>query len=310
MQQEAQEEEGTKKLLYDSTLKAGPKRRVLGAFQFIAKGDIVDKAAEIRQEISLTKRAPDREGEFTEEYRQLSRKVKRTGVRRVGSKAAHHDPVSVMEPWDIDILVTGQTFYLPEKRMDELLANGLRTVDLGYDMDSLKKVDKDRVWDNPRFHTRMLQVLSLTVFDISLLNPKLFEPPMVRDCAEWFKPKIASVQIGSRLTKEEKKKAAREKRREYMKELQEKIKYGIMEAPPPRVKLTNFMRTMATQASQNPTAVEQGVRKIVEERQQNHIEKNEARKLTREQKLDKHMKRLKKDSAKECRVAVFVVKVR
>jgi hypothetical protein len=94
---------------------------------------------------------------------------------------------------------------------------------------------------------------------------------------EMFKPKIVQPVLQTRLTKEEKKKAAKEKRREFMKEMQEKIKYGLMEAPPPKVKLTNFMRTLANQAVQDPTAVEQEVRKIVAENQKKHKERNEAR---------------------------------
>ncbi len=41
------------------------------------------------------------------------------------------------------------------------------------------------------------------------------------------------------------------------------------------------------------------------ERLKGHLERNAERKLTKEQKAEKMMKKLKRDSATECRVAVF-----
>ena len=97
---------------------------------------------------------------------------------------------------------------------------------------------------------------------------------------------------------EEKKKAARDKRKEYMRELQEKIKYGLMEAPPPKVKMNNFMRILANEAAADPTKVELEVKKMIDKRQQDHIERNESRKLTKEQKQEKMINKLKKDLSK------------
>lgn len=159
----------------------------------------------------------------------------------------------------------------------------------------------------------MLQLLSKFRFDSEHLNPKIFETQSGIDQSrldEMFKPRAIQPVLQTRLTKEEKKKQAKEKRREYQKELQEKIKYGIIPPPPPKVKLSNFMRTLANEAVQDPTKVEQEVRKLVEETQKKHIERNEARKLTAEQKRDKMMKKLKKDSAKECRVCIFLLRVK
>jgi len=47
------------------------------------------------------------------------------------------------------------------------------------------------------------------------------------------------------------------------------------------------------------------VRKATAERLQAHLERNAKKKLTKEQKAEKNIRKLKRDSALECRVAVF-----
>lgn len=126
--------------------------------------------------------------------------------------------------------------------------------------------------------------------------------------SEWFKPKQPQISVPMKMTKAEKKKQIKDRRKEYQKEIQEKIKYGLMPAPPPKVKLNNFMRVMANQAVQDPTKVEQEVKRLVAERQEKHVQTMESRKLTKEQKKEKMLKKLKRDSAKECRVCLFVLR--
>lgn len=198
------------------------------------------------------------------------------------------------------------TYYLPDASLREVSRVA------GVSLEDVLSHDQEKVWNNPAFHDRMLEQIKKTPFDSRFLSGKLFDvwkTPDPQTLKELFKPRAVQPAVQTRLTKEEKKKQAREKRREYQKELQEKIKYGLVPPPPPKVKLSNFMRVLANEAAQDPTKVEQEVRKLVEENQKKHIERNEARKPTAEQKKEKMLKKLKKDSAKECRVAVFVVRV-
>lgn len=123
-----------------------------------------------------------------------------------------------------------------------------------------------------------------------------------------FDSKIKKVKIGTILTKEEKIKMSKTRRREYQQEIQEEIKYGKREPPPPRLTLSNFMRILGDEATQNPTKIAMEVKKIVEQRQSKHLKRNEARKLTKDQKRDKILKKLKKDSAKETKIAIFAVR--
>jgi U4/U6 small nuclear ribonucleoprotein PRP3 len=62
------------------------------------------------------------------------------------------------------------------------------------------------------------------------------------------------------LTEKEKKKLRRKKRVEKEREKQEKISLGLMQAPPPRVTLKNYIKVMAKDAVNDPSKCEQTVR--------------------------------------------------
>lgn len=109
------------------------------------------------------------------------------------------------------------------------------------------------------------------------------------------------------LTKQERKKIKRRKRMEKEKEKQDKIRLGLMKPPPPKVKLSNMMRVLGTEAVADPSKMEKEVKKSIADRLKNHMARNEARKLTREMKAEKMLRKLKRDSAIECRVALFRV---
>lgn len=100
-----------------------------------------------------------------------------------------------------------------------------------------------------------------------------------------------------RLTKREAKKLRRQRRAELQKEKQEKIRLGLLPPEAPRVKLGNLMRVLGDQAVQDPTRLEARVRREAKRRADEHIQRNEERKLTPEQKREKRLEKLKEDSA-------------
>jgi U4/U6 small nuclear ribonucleoprotein PRP3 len=57
----------------------------------------------------------------------------------------------------------------------------------------------------------------------------------------------------------------------------------------------------------DPSKIEAEAKKQTDERINKHLETNSLRKLTKTQKKDKAIRKLKRDSAKECRRAVFKV---
>jgi U4/U6 small nuclear ribonucleoprotein PRP3 len=95
-----------------------------------------------------------------------------------------------------------------------------------------------------------------------------------------------------RLTKAEQKKLRTQRRNQREKERQEMVKQGLLEPPPPKVKITNLMRVLGEQAVMDPTQIEAEVRRQMKERQEAHEDRNLATKLTTEERREKKLKKL------------------
>ncbi|XP_034030595.1 U4/U6 small nuclear ribonucleoprotein Prp3 isoform X2 [Thalassophryne amazonica] len=130
-------------------------------------------------------------------------------------------------------------------------------------------------------------------------HPAQMSPPVDTD-----KP----VTLGVYLTKKEQKKLRRQTRREGQKELQEKVRLGLMPPPEPKVRISNLMRVLGTEAVQDPTKVEAHVRAQMAKRQKAHEEANAARKLTAEQRKEKKAKMLKEDLTNGVHIAVYRIR--
>ncbi|CAJ0927068.1 unnamed protein product [Ranitomeya imitator] len=130
-------------------------------------------------------------------------------------------------------------------------------------------------------------------------HPAQLSPPVDRD---------APVTLGIYLTQKEQKKLRRQTRREAQKELQEKVRLGLMPPPEPKVRISNLMRVLGTEAIQDPTKVEAHVRAQMAKRQKAHEEANAARKLTTEQRKEKKVKKLKEDITQGVHVAVYSIR--
>ncbi|XP_017070609.1 U4/U6 small nuclear ribonucleoprotein Prp3 isoform X2 [Drosophila eugracilis] len=110
------------------------------------------------------------------------------------------------------------------------------------------------------------------------------------------------------LTKKERKKLRRQNRREAWKEEQEKIRLGLVAPPEPKLRISNLMRVLGSEAVQDPTKMEQHVREQMAKRQKAHEDANNARKLTSEQKSEKKQRKLREDTS--CGVHVSVYRIR
>lgn len=130
-------------------------------------------------------------------------------------------------------------------------------------------------------------------------HPAQISPPVDTD-----KP----VTLGVYLTKKEQKKLRRQTRREGQKEVQEKVRLGLMPPPEPKVRISNLMRVLGTEAVQDPTKVEAHVRAQMAKRQKAHEEANAARKLTAEQRKEKKVKKLKEDLTDGVYIAVYRIR--
>ena len=114
-----------------------------------------------------------------------------------------------------------------------------------------------------------------------------------------------------KLTKQEQRKLRTQRRTAREQEKQEMIRQGLIDPPKPKVKISNLMRVLTDEATADPTAVEREVRAQMEERQNAHDDRNEARKLTPAERKEKKMRKLLDDpagtAAGETQVCVYRV---
>ncbi|KAK5599875.1 U4/U6 small nuclear ribonucleoprotein Prp3 [Crenichthys baileyi] len=141
-------------------------------------------------------------------------------------------------------------------------------------------------------------------FDLFSVTNLVEHPAQISPPVDTDKP----VTLGVYLTKKEQKKLRRQTRREGQKELQEKVRLGLMPPPEPKVRISNLMRVLGTEAVQDPTKVEAHVRAQMAKRQKAHEEANAARKLTAEQRKEKKVKKLKEDLTTGVHVAVYRIR--
>jgi U4/U6 small nuclear ribonucleoprotein PRP3 len=132
-------------------------------------------------------------------------------------------------------------------------------------------------------------------------HPIQMKPP----CGDFQGDPDKAVTIAVMLTKKERKKLRRQNRTEGQKELQEKIRLGLIPPPEPKVRMANLMRVLGTEAVQDPTKVEAHVRAQMAKRQRAHEEANATRKLTKEQKRQKKIKKIKEDTSLGVHVSVY-----
>lgn len=135
-----------------------------------------------------------------------------------------------------------------------------------------------------------------SVITIYIQHPVLIEPPQDKNIPA---PKPMY------LTPKEQAKIRRQRRMADLKEQQAKIRLGLEPAPPPKVKKSNLMRVLGEEAVKDPTAVEARVNREIAERAEKHQEQNEARKLTKEERLEKLTKQKEKDAMKGIYVSVY-----
>lgn len=108
-----------------------------------------------------------------------------------------------------------------------------------------------------------------------------------------------------KLTKRELKKLRTQRRIAREKEKQELISQGLLEAPKPKVKISNLMRVLGAEATADPTAIEVEVRKQMAERAMAHEDRNLARMLTPAERREKKLKKLIGEEGVETHVALY-----
>lgn len=172
------------------------------------------------------------------------------------------------------------------------------------EMVSLPPVPTIEWWDNPiinKLDDGGNEKAYSCGINTSAITNLIHNPKRLAPVAELPAPPVQAVM----LTDKERKKMRRASRMEKMKEQQDLVRFGLIPAPEPKLKLTNMMRVLADEAMADPTALEAKVRKQMADRVRKHEAANEARKLTKEQKAAKKREKLKEDTSVEVHVALF-----
>lgn len=142
----------------------------------------------------------------------------------------------------------------------------------------------------------MLKMEKITIY---VEHPRPIEPP-----AEPAPPPPQPL----KLTKKEQKKLRTQRRLAKEKDRQEMVRQGLIEPPKPKIKMSNLMKVLGSEATQDPTKLEMEIRAAAAEREQAHVDRNIARKLTPAERREKKEKKLFDDSnALETLVSVYKI---
>lgn len=109
------------------------------------------------------------------------------------------------------------------------------------------------------------------------------------------------------LTKKERKRIRKQARAERENEKRDKIMMGLIPAPEPKFKLSNFMKLIGDQAVADPSKVEQRVMQQMRQRIMSHEMRNLAGKLTPAERKQKTIRKLQEDTSRQVHIAVFRV---
>lgn len=137
-----------------------------------------------------------------------------------------------------------------------------------------------------------------SIITLYVQHPVLIEPPQEKNNPA---PKPMY------LTTKEQAKLRRQRRMAELKEQQAKVRLGLEPPPPPKVKKGNLMRVLGEEAVKDPTAVEARVNREIADRHQKHEDTNHARKLTKEERLEKLERQQAEDAARGIHVRVYKI---
>ncbi|KAL9645473.1 hypothetical protein ABK040_002669 [Willaertia magna] len=123
---------------------------------------------------------------------------------------------------------------------------------------------------------------------------------------EPLKKKSEGKPIPLMLTKKEQKKLTTKIRIQKEKEKQRKINLGLLPAPAPKANLKNYMRALLANG-EDPTELEMRIKKEIDERVKAHEERMASQKLTKEQKIEKKLRKINEDAEVELLASVYAI---
>eukprot|EP00931_Biecheleriopsis_adriatica_P102323 TRINITY_DN7730_c0_g1_i1.p1 TRINITY_DN7730_c0_g1~~TRINITY_DN7730_c0_g1_i1.p1 ORF type:complete len:575 (-),score=203.35 TRINITY_DN7730_c0_g1_i1:43-1767(-) len=160
-------------------------------------------------------------------------------------------------------------------------------------------------WDLPFLKEDQYgQKKAYTEVNVEKITPYVEHPIPIKITTEKEAPEAAMMH----LTPKERKKLRRLKRQERTQEIRDKIKMGILQPPPPKVKMSNLMRVLGDEAIADPSTVERKVRQQVEQRRKEHEQRNEARRLPAEERKQKKKQKWMAENEPVTQVLAFKIR--
>merc|ERR1740138_1989031 len=159
-------------------------------------------------------------------------------------------------------------------------------------------------WDTPFLREIDGQKKAYTEVNVEKITPYVEHPIPIKITTEKEQTEAPMMH----LTPKERKKLRRLKRQERTQEIRDKIKMGILQPPPPKVKMSNLMRVLGDEAIADPSTVERKVRQQVEQRRKEHEQRNEARKLPAEERKAKKKQKWMAENEPTTQVLVFKIR--
>ena len=174
-----------------------------------------------------------------------------------------------------------------EKAIESLLLNHLKTSKTESKSESSMKMENpDNDVGDQGITPHIEWWDALIANDPALVTHLVEHPTPLRGTTANIK---AANTVKAYLTQEERDKLRRMKSKAKEEDMQNKIRLGLMQPPPPRIKMKNIMRVLGQEAVAGPSAVEQAARAQAAQRVQEHEQRNAERKLSPEERRQKHI---------------------
>jgi len=282
------ETDPTKNRYFDPRMPTPKLNRPRRGFNFVEAGTYVKKAQRMRTKLAkeLLESSVGEEGD-------VSGLSEKSLILKEAEDIIHkeEEPVPDVEWWDAPLLINKEHYDVlsaDESDNSKEKADAMVVVDEEDGKAKQKENGKSSVGKN--INERRLTHL--------VEHPVSLHPPSE-------KPPLGAMPL--KLTKAEQKKMRRRARAERQREQQERVLLGLEPPLKNRMKISNMMKVLTTEAVQDPTQIEKMVRAEMEERAKAHNARNQERKLTPEQKRLKKMKKMKEDTSLITYVALFRV---
>ncbi|SNX85769.1 related to PRP3 - essential splicing factor [Melanopsichium pennsylvanicum] len=248
----------------------GPKQRSMHkGFQFHKPGRHVREADELRQEAQMEA--------LRKRIEESARKAGLSDANGADEKRLLREAPPEVEWWDVNFFVDESYSDIPDQ--------------VSSPEDLLEEAKKDG--------SKVLLFGKDSPIDHYVQHPIPIPAPT---------DKIEAKPRGLMLTKREQRKLRRQRRSAELSDKRDRIKMGLLPPEPPKVKLSNLMRVLTSEAVSDPTKIEARVRREIAARKEAHERQNAERKLTDDQRREKLERKKEAEEKKGLFLHVYKIK--